>query len=56
MRERYRLRGIVSTAGTACMGRPTHQSESSGEIFDFLIDEAAELQLALCAFSRFLVL
>lgn len=41
---------------TVCMGRPTHQSESSGEIFDFLIDEAAKLQLALCAFSRFLIL
>lgn len=34
----------------------THKSEPSGQIFDFLVDETAELEMALCAFGRVLLL
>lgn len=34
----------------------SHQSKAGCQIFDLLVDEAAELQLALCTFGGFLVL
>lgn len=61
-RPHWRHRGVCGRARcvpvhvtVSCSGT-THQPEASGQVLDLLVDETAELELALFTFSWLLVL